>query len=369
MTINLEKHRKRNAHTDTIASVRYSPSGRFLATADKGGKIVLWQRGRLRAAKSVCSPYSPLTGVWFSEDEHRLLAGHENGHIIVYALPDMKNIGHVQLKTNRSASMNVLAGTTPVLDWVLLVISPANDPNFYAVLEFCDFFTIRREDLHVMNHTHLSRAPFYCAAGSLNGRFFFLGDEHGYIMRSHVPEMKLELFGEHCEQVSAFDRGGQPTTMRAMTGISGLALSSDQQTLVSTSRSGGAQIWEAQASIQESFPSRSIDPLVTIEPLQNGWMRGVCFLSSIGAIMLGTDDGQITIWEYKGENSTLWAQCSEGVRSIDASPDGTQVAIGCEDGCLFLVPWPHTHSVSSSNKPLEGWFHRLFGKRGNRSSL
>jgi WD40 repeat protein len=363
--IEIEKYRRAKVHDSTIVAVRYSPSGSFLATADSGGKIVVWPRGLQRGVKSVCSAYSPLTGIWFSEDEQWLIAGHQQGHIVAYQVPKLQIVGHLQLSTGRKGSENVLAGTTPVLDWVILVICPANDPNFYAVLEFCDFFTIRRQDLHIVKYKHLSRNPFYYSAASADGRIFFLGDDLGYIIRSHIPEMKLELFGEHREQVAGFDMNRRPITMNATTGITGLSLSRDSKTVFSTSRSGGVQIWEAQAAIQADFSPNTSAPLAAREPIQKGWMRGICFLPVTGAVILGTDDGQVIVWEYQSGDSTFWAQCPEGIRSIDASPDGAQVAVGCEDGGIFIVPWPETNEASSSGNPSGGWFSRLFGKHGN----
>jgi WD40 repeat protein len=369
MTIDLEKYRQKKAHPDTIATLRYSPSGKFLVTTDRSGKIILWQPERIRAARSVSSPYSTLTGAWFSEDEHWLLAGHQQGNIVVYSLPELKLLGQVTLNTNRSGTKNILSGATPVLDWVIFISAPAGDPDFYAVLEFCDFFTIRREGFQVLDHKHRDRNPLSISAGLPNGRTFFLGDELGYLMRSSIPEMTFKIFGEHRETVMAFDRNHRPTTMETAPGIAGLAISGDQLSLLSTSRSGGAQIWEAQASMLESEPGGRIasehyqQPSFKKAPLETGWMRGACFLSNQGPVLLGTDDGKIIQWDYKSSSSTPWAQCSEGIRCIDAAPGGWQVAVGGENGSLFIVPLSEPPGLSSSDKPSSGWLRQLFGKQ------
>jgi WD40 repeat protein len=361
--INLDKFRQKKTHTDTIASITYSPSGNYLATADRSGKITLWEPGRPRTMRSVSTPFVPLTGIWFGEDESCLLAGCQPGQLLVYHLPDLQIQGQMRLDTHRTGTDQLLQGTTPVLDWVFFAASPARENFLYAALEFCDFFTVRREDLHVEDHTHIARNPICCAAGSFDGQFLFLGDELGYVDRFHNTEKKLKTFAAHEEEVKAFDRDLRPTRMKTMIGIAGLALSPDQKLLASTSRSGGVHIWDTGSAKEGSEPSLTKEPLFSKAPLETGWMRGACFLPGQESLLLGTDDGKIHLWEYRLGSATLWAQVTEGIRDIAASPDGTQVAVGTEDGNLFIAPAPGAQQKTPSDQPSSGWLHKVFGKK------
>lgn len=340
MTIQLEKYRQKKAHKNTIVSLRYSPTGRFLVSADQSGEIIIWPGGRPHGAKRIRSPYEVLTGVWFSEDEEQLLVGHEGGHLLVYSLPKPKLEAKVQLEPGRPEGY-ILSGTSrPILNWVVLAICPSIDSNLYAILEFRDFFTIRRQDLQVTNHVHSPGSLIEYTVGSPNGRFVFFADDMGYIYRFQLPEMKLEIFAEHHERVPGFSFARrQPTMVDASTGIAALALSSDGKLVASTSRTGGVQIWQTEAERKEGAALREFRPFATREPVRAVWIRGASFLPTSTKLALGTDDGTLEIWNYSSGQISYIAKCPASVRSLDASPDGSQLTVGCEDGSVFLIPW------------------------------
>lgn len=338
MTIQIEKYRQKRVHKDTIVGLRYSPTGRFLVSADRSGEIIVWPQGDPRGAQRVCSPYAPLTGVWFSEDEGWLLAGHQGGHLLVYGLPKIKLEAEVQLKPDRPEGY-ILSGTSrPVLDWVVLAICPSSDSNIYAVLEFRDFFMIRREVLQVTNYVHVPGSLVEYAAATLNGRFVFFGDDLGYIYRFQLPEMRIETYAEHHERVPAVDLAMRPTTQDASTGIAGLALSCDGKLLASTSRTGGVQIWQTEVKRQKDSELREFQPFAAREPVRTDWLRGVCFLPNSTTLALGADEGTVEVWDYQSEHVIHLAKCPASVSSLDALPNGSQLAIGCEDGSVFLIP-------------------------------
>ena len=348
MSIQIEKYRQKRAHKDIIVGLRYSPTGRFLVSADRSGEIIVWPQGDPRGAQLVCSPYAPLTGVWFSEDEKWLLAGYQGGHLLVYGFPKIKLEAEVRLKPDRPEGY-ILSGTSrPVLNWVVLAVCPSNDSNIYAVLEFRDFFTIQRETLQVTNYVHRPGPLLECTAAPLNGRFVFFGDDLGYIYRLQLPGMKLEPYAEHHEQVPAFDLAMRPTTKDAPTGIAGLALSCDGKLLASTSRTGGVQIWQTEVSCS----TFQLQPFAAREPVRTDWLRGVCFLPNSTTLALGADEGTVEVWDYQSKQGTHVAKCPASVRSLDVSPNGSQLAIGCEDGSIFLIPWNESYHQKASEKAL-----------------
>jgi len=340
MKIQIEKYRQKKRHREVIVGVQYSPTGRFLASADQSGEIIVWPGGHLRGARRVCSPYSLLTGIWFSEDEEFLMAGHQGGCLLVYALPEFELAAEIVLKTDHTNGPKVQKGASgPLLNRVLLAVWPSNALNLYAILEFNDFFTIRREDFQITNHIHLSGPLIECTAGSPHGRLLFLGDELGYISRLWLPEMKLENFARHCEEVQASDLTPEAAKTEDTPGIAALALSRNGKLIVSTSREGGVQIWHAQAERKEDSSWREFRPLVVRAPLQTGWIRGVCFLPNSTYLVLGGDKGTVEVWNFKSGKATEMLKCPSGVRCLDASRDGSQLAVGCEDGSIFLIPW------------------------------
>jgi WD40 repeat protein len=340
MSIQLEKYRQKKAHKDIVVSLRYSPTGRFLVSADQSGKIVVWPEGRTRGVKQVRSPYEVLTGVWFSEDEEWLLAGHEGGHLLVYSLPKLKRKAEIRLKPSRPEGYMLSGTSKTVLNWVVLTICPSIGSDLYAILEFRDFFAIRRQDLQVTNHVHWPGSLIEYTAASPNGRFVFFGDDMGYIYRFHLPEMKLEIFAEHHERVPGFSFAkNQSTMVDASTGIAGLALSCNNRLVASTSRTGGVQIWQTEDEQWNGANIREFRPFAAREPVRSVWIRGVSFLPESAKLALGTDDGTLEIWNYSSGQVSYIAKCPAGVRSLVASPDGSQLAVGCEDGSVFLIPW------------------------------
>ncbi len=355
VTIQIEKYIQKNRHKDTIVKLQYSPTGRFLVSADRSGEIIIWPEGQSQGSQRVCSPYSSLTGVWFSEDEERLLVGHQDGHLLIYELPKMKLEADVQLKPDRPKGY-ILSGTSrSVLDWVVLAVCPSNNTNLYAVLEFRDFFTIRREGFQVMKQTHLSGPLIEYTAASPDGRFIFFGDDLGYIYRFRLPEMRLDTFAVHHEIIPAVDLDMRPTTKDHASGIAGIALSHDYRLLASTSRDGGVQIWQTNAERQDSVEPWNFRPFAAKKPTRVGWIRGVSFLPNSTSLFLGADDGTVEVWDYKSEQVTHTAKCPSSVRSLDVSPDGSQLAIGCEDGSVFLVLWSESY-YENAPYPAKKWW-------------
>jgi WD40 repeat protein len=133
--------------------------------------------------------------------------------------------------------------------------------------------------------------------------------------------------------------------------------------LLPSCRSAGVHIWDTGAVKDESQSPSRREPLFSKAPLETGWMRGVCFLPGQETLLLGTDDGKISLWDYPRDNFTLWTQTAEVIRVIAASPDGTQVVIGAEDGGLFIASAPGGQPKSVSQQPSHGWLQTVFGKK------
>jgi WD40 repeat protein len=348
MTIQIEKYRQKNAHKDVIIKIQYSPTGNYLVSTDRSGEIIVWSENKLWRNKRIYSPYAPLTGVWFSEDENLFLAGYQGGHLLAYSLPKFKPEAEVQLKTNRPEGYILQGALKPVLDYVILATCPLNDANIYVVLEFRDFFMVQRETFQVTNYVHVSGNLIECAVASLNGRFVFFGDDLGYIYRFKLPEMKLEIYAEHHELVPGYDLDRRSIAVDRSSGITGLALSHDGKLVASTSRTGGVQIWQTEVNRQEDIELRKFQPFVARKPIRYTWLRGVCFLPNSTTLALGDDDGIVEVWDYQSEQTIHIAKCPSSVRSLNASPDGSQLAIGCEDGNVFIIPWDaSSHSKAS----------------------
>jgi WD40 repeat protein len=338
MFIQIDNFIQKISHKDSIVELKYSPSGKFLISADRSGEIIIWSRGESKDVKLIQTSYSPLTGIWFSEDEKWLISGYQGGNTLIYNFPEMNLEAEIKLKTDYPEGY-ILSGTSrPTLNWVVLVVGPLNDLNFYAVLEFRDFFTIRREDFKVIRYNHFPGSLIEYTVSSPDGKLMFFGDDLGYIYNFSIPEKKLKTYAKHQEKVKAFDLSMRPTTMYTSTGIAALALSNDNKFLASTSRSGGVQLWDTDIHIKEDLSLMEFQPIVAKEPVRDFWIRGVCFIPNSSNLVLGSDDGTLEIWNYQLKHSKYIGKCPTGVRSLDISPDSLQIAIGCEDGGIFLIP-------------------------------
>ena len=338
--VRIEKFRYKNVHKDIIVRMRYSPTGRFLVSADRSGKIIIWPEGNQRGSKHFCSSCSYLTDVWFSEDEKLLFVGHQGGLLSIYQLPKIKLVAEMQLKPDRSDAPAILSGTSrPILDYVVMAVCPIDSPNIYVALEFRDLFSLSRDELKVINRVHIQGNIIEQTAVAPNGKHIFFGDDLGYIYSFMLHDMKMSLFAEHHEVVNAVNSSLRPTTKDASTGIAALALSFDGRRLASTSYTGGVQIWDAEISDSERVNIREFSPLVAKEPLLKGRMRGVGFYPNFSSVIVGDDEGTLEVWDYNIKDVIYHTNCHAGIRSLDVSPIDSKCAIGCKDGSIFLVPW------------------------------
>jgi len=154
MNIAIETYRQKAVHKDVVVSLQYSPSGQYLVSADQSGGIVIWPRGTRRGSRRIQSPYAPLTGAWFSEDEKWIIAGHQGGRVGLFSLPKGKLEARIQLKTEYPEG-TILSGTSrAILNSTVLAFSPANNRNLYVALEWRDFFTLQRPTMEVTGHVH-----------------------------------------------------------------------------------------------------------------------------------------------------------------------------------------------------------------------
>jgi len=99
--LDIGKYRQKKGHRDTIVRMRYSPSGRYLVSADKSGQMALWPQTERRDPRRFDSLPGTLTDVWFSEDEKWLLVGHQGGWLCIYEVPKAKLVISLQLKPDR----------------------------------------------------------------------------------------------------------------------------------------------------------------------------------------------------------------------------------------------------------------------------
>ena len=335
----IEDHRQKTAHADTVVAVAYSASGGFLASGDRGGDILLWPGGRPGRAQRLRSPYSPLTGIWFDGEGTRLMAGYQDGRLVMYDPSRLKVVREAQLRPDDKDRSRILSGTSrPILDYVVLAASPRGSPWVYAVLEFRDFFQLARADLSVVAKKHLSGNLLEHVATGPDGQPVYFGDDLGYISRYDPAGMQLTYFARHHETVSALDRNMQSTSHDTATGIAALAVSRDARRLVSTSRTGGVQVWDIAPEEPAPADIEKVAPLAARPAPEHGWARGAAFVPDSSRVVYGCDDGSVEIWDPLSGATVDRGKCPEGVRSLAVSPDGSHLAIGGKEGGVFIVP-------------------------------
>jgi len=332
----IEKFRQKKRHRDTIVRIRFSPLGQYAVSADKSGELFFWPKGDFHRAKRFYSSESTLTDVWFSEDEKQLFVGHEEGLLLVYDIPGLKLIAEVQLETDQSASGTILSGTSkPILDYVVLAVSPKRSQNIFVALEYHDFFCLSK-DFQVTNEKHIHGNIIEQTTATPDGRLIFFGDDLGYIFHYKPDEMVMIDFALHHELVNAYDAGMRPVKRDLSTGIAALAISGDGQKLASTSYTGGVQIWNIESKDPQTEDLRDFPPFAERPPQDDVRIRGICFSPDSSSVLFGNDEGKVAFWNFKKGEIEYYADCHEGVKSIAVSPFDSEYAIGCKEGSIFL---------------------------------
>lgn len=323
-------------HRAPIVNVKYSPSGKYLISADQEGKIVLWLNHSFWGTKSIFSPHTPLTGVWFSEDEEWLISGHQHGYLLVLSLPKLKISKEIQLGEN--TKKNILSGTSrPILNWVVHANMPMGNQHLNAALEFRDFYSLQYDSLKIMEHKHFPGSLIDYTTNSKTENHFFFGDDLGSVYKYDFSTRSLIFFAVHQEVVKAYDRSFNPTTKLSATGIAGLALSADEKLLATSSRTGGIQIWETQKKQELSQDVLKKAPKIALKPRREVWLRGLSFFQGTSNIVSGGDDGIIETGDINNESLEVFTKCDAGVRDLTCSPSGDQIVIGCDNGLLYFI--------------------------------
>jgi WD40 repeat protein len=361
ITIDIGKYRQKKPHRDTLVRMRYSPKGRYLVSADKSGEIILWTQANMREPRRFYSLTETLTDVWFSEDEKWLLIGHQGGKLRIYEVPQMKLVADIQLKPERSEDSTILSGTSrPILNYVVMASSLQNSDYIFVVLEFRDFFLLKKDDFQVSFAWHSSGNLIEQTAMTVNGKEIYFGDDLGIIYRYQLADKTMSLVAEHREIVAAIDLSMRKIVMEAAPGIAALALSVNGLNLISTSYSGGVQVWNTD----QNLGNIKMKPIASKEPRQKGRTRGVGFFPQSTQVALGSDDGLLEIWDFNSKEILYQANCTESIRSLDISPIDDTCAIGCKDGAVFLLPWPGRKDESKKEDQPPGWMQRFLSRKG-----
>jgi hypothetical protein len=326
-----------------VVSVRYAPSGE-LVSATLGGRLDVWAshgewRERLR---SLTTGHAPVTGIWLLERARNLgaerlrklvLVGLERGQLGVHALPTLERVKAVALEQREGAAP---LSPRPVLDRVVQVVTPPGSGKLFVFLESWRVAVVSEHDFTVTRYVALASAPVAlveCAAASKTGSHVFIGDTFGRIHRVELEGLRMSRFGEHRDTVQFLgdeDRGGQMGEQA--TAIVALAVADDGKWLASSSRAGSVHVW----STAEPAPRK---PSATRRSADGIWIRSLAFLGMSAPLALGYDDGTVEIWEYAGDpRVTRRLSLARGVRALEVSNDGAELAVACEDGRVHAVP-------------------------------
>ncbi len=331
----LARYRRNTSHGAAVVAVRYHRVTGRLVSADGDGGIMIWEGKR---AREVRSPHSTLTGVWFDEHRGRLMAGHQGGRLVIFDLEQARAISDVLLKPSTSPPRMI--GARPVLDWVIHVTCSSEADDLYTMLESGELIRVRQRDLGPEPPVALGRNLYDCAAGSPDSRFVFLGDDLGYIDRIEIASARRDCFACHHEAVDTVDLSGGHSEKDWATNVLALAVSPDCSRVASASRYGGVLVWPAD---YRPPTGPGVDPfnrqsLSGRGPIRNAWMRGLCFRPNSNQLALGDDSGTLELWDYVSGETSHRGRCSSSVQSLDVSPDGGELAFGCEDGGVYVLP-------------------------------
>src|SRR5262249_9772271 len=74
-------------HRDEVLKVLFSPDGQLLASTGADGLVKLWETGTWRGAGTLTGPTEAVNGVAFTADSRWILAGSDDGSMMIWSSP------------------------------------------------------------------------------------------------------------------------------------------------------------------------------------------------------------------------------------------------------------------------------------------
>jgi WD40 repeat protein len=294
-----EKHTL-EGHHDPVASVRYSPDGKFLATGDIR-QIKLWRADTLELVRTVDAPGEQLA---FSPDGHTLFATATTdepkpvftiSRRPVESLEELPGLS-VQASVNPVRAFHCLSR-----DGKILFIAPQHDATYVKAIDTASGTEVFPRSGHV--------APLQVIAVSPDGRTIAsAGDDW-------IVKLWDLATGEVRHSLHAHTAA-----------ICGLAFSPDGKQLASGGRDGTVALWDVASGTEVRALHGHARSFSRIQFSPDG-----------GTLAAGGENGTVNLWQVaNGLPMTPLRGHQGAVRCVAFNPDGTLLASGGEDKGVLL---------------------------------
>ncbi|RLO08443.1 hypothetical protein DYB28_005077 [Aphanomyces astaci] len=350
LTMRLEWYRRMPRHSDDILCMAMSPSGRFVATGERGKKpsIRVWDAKsgatlcvltgfHARGVVSVTFSHDEKTIASVGDDDDHSLAIWEdkggawsNGRLMTTSKGD-KNVNLFAIALPRQAF--VTGGVKHILFWTLQGKTVSHVKGQFGKLatqqpllcacSFYDQTTLTGADngdlYHWTGHTVTKSVKAH--DGSLSALFSVLQPDKSYTVVSGGKDGKVCVWNQSLQQTSSFsiDASGNLSSVRAKT-IKSVALDSTfKKILVGTLSSDAFEVEVGTGVLLKTVAGGHF--------MGETWGLAVHPLDPTAFVTVG-DDKIARVYDRQAKTSVVLMELEDMARAIAFSPRGTMLAIG-----------------------------------------
>ena len=371
-------------HISDIRALAFSPDGTTLASGSSDGTIRFWNtETRNSLATHITGHIARLEAVTFLKDSSTVVSVGRDGLITLW---DLKTSEKITRQTKNTIERTLVA------HWLCpFVFSPDStklatlvaDPNS---LEERPLNEVVTRLIDVSTGRELATFP----GGGGDMTFSPDGKILAYSRRANKIHLLNTETGKTVD-ISLSDPNDAPENPRRP-GIRALVFSPDGKKLVSGTKGGKVQVWDAENGIaltsffaeEPPIDDRYRDPIVTLafspdrsllavgsvkrirllgspkhphfKEVSYGedvWGTAMVFSPDNSVIVRGLKAGRIQLWDVPtGDKLTVLDGHTTTVRTLEFSADGKTLVSAAEDGTILLWEWDEVLTATNA-KPLE----------------
>ncbi|MGI0486366.1 AAA-like domain-containing protein [Pantanalinema rosaneae CENA516] len=368
---NIHERNKFLAHDNWIFDVKFSPNGKWIATASKDGTAKLWSITGEELQKYE-GHHNPITSLVFSHDNKYLLTSSEDKTVKLWEVHTGKQI-QVLRHQDKVFSLDISPDATTIVT--------GDERGF---LQFWDrsgnrFSTIKVHESRITSVKFSSDGKQIITASQDTKVLVWnisdktlkqLDSSNGWhqspVFRSQINVKTQQVITASLDGARLGGINEKPKILKGYHGaIFNIAFSPDGKTIAAGGSDGRIYIWDANGDLLEQFNGHegsvnglSFSPdgkqLVTVgddrtvrlwdlEWLPQLWQahKGKIFSFSFSPdsqwlATTGLEDDTVQVRNLVANKTYKWAAQQSGVLQIDFSPDGTQLLTTGMDGTIKL---------------------------------
>jgi len=369
----LQKRRRKSqqlrGHTKGVASVSFSPDGRQLASGSYDESIRIWDPQSGRELQQLQGHTGGVTSVKFSPDGCQLASGSYDRSIRIWDLQsghEIQQLQHPEAVTSVNFSPDGRRLASGSYDSSVRIWN----------LQSGHVQQLLQGHSDVVTSVHFSRDGRYLASSSYDESVRL------WELRSDCKQQRLwRHTGEVTNVVVSADgrwlassskdnsiriwdlrsgRAQQYLQEHIQWAVTSMSFSADGLYFVSSRWDRKVWLWELPSSMVVNpdeclFASSGVDNSVRLWDFQNGrvqqhsqmytkyYVESVC-LSHDGHYLVLYGDNRVQLWDLQTSHvQPLFQERIDGVKCMDFSPDGTQLALGSRDKSIRIWDFPSSH--------------------------